>query len=547
MERKSFSLSLLKTSVRDFDEAFSKRFVEQKLGKHGTYEEFTASFATGAKLVLYKSWSDNPKWSHQLSDFFATPIRMEQQSWSGVLVFRECGRFFAVTFGYGWTALDRQKVVDDFGLKAVVNSLSDEAIKSIQHSNLSTALNSVDQSPTRRSVLNFGIQDSLEILKQVSGTLRTSDDDELLTGSRSIKMSAKIDLDSIPQRAAQYLSASRSKRYKDTAFAIIDSVTPVYDKGIINRLDNCLINSVLQDEGEFELSVPELPPNEIAAFKFVGVGKNVEQPDLVLKNYISVLGSKARDLSPKKLRSDKIICIFEDGPRRGSDLKIHEALVGSLEMDGDRYAIDAGRWYLVSASFKQANDQFIDRYSSEFLGSPRLATILDGDGNEKYESELSFNSHAAVEQLSFCMDQKEVETPGIARSGIELCDILDIGSKKMIHVKKSSRKSAVLSHFFSQASTSARNFSLYPGFKENAFIKVGQEYGELAEAQFRAVDATTDPWQIELWILDKPRRGGGFAVPFFSRATFKEQFEYILGLSTNFKLKIRYIATDRET
>jgi uncharacterized protein (TIGR04141 family) len=73
-----------------------------------------------------------------------------------------------------------------------------------------------------------------------------------------------------------------------------------------------------------------------------------------------------------------------------------------------------------------------------------------------FESEFEYNKRCAAAYGQICLDQRILAVPAVQYGKFEACDLLDIGAKKLIHVKKSSRQSSVLSHFFKQGSNAAR-------------------------------------------------------------------------------------------
>lgn len=89
----------------------------------------------------------------------------------------------------------------------------------------------------------------------------------------------------------------------------------------------------------------------------------------------------------------------------------------------------------------------------------------------------------------------------------EACDLLDIANMRLIHVKKSSRQSSVLSHFFKQGSNSARILRTIPEARDALVKKVGDlTDAATAKALEDALGDSMDGWTVEFHIVDAPRK-----------------------------------------
>lgn len=201
---------------------------------------------------------------------------------------------------------------------------------------------------------------------------------------------------------------------------------------------------------------------ECVGYKFVGARLRGMYPDLLMANYIAALGDQLDEIEPQTLRDDKIASIADD-PTKTQKWSIRTALVGSIVYEDGRYAINEGEWYRIDEAFKLAiEERFRDLHTVWRERPIPLRKIYDAQGNGKYESEASYNA-ALARELGLCLlDTKLVDIPGIERSQFEVCDLLDIGGKRFIHVKKNSRRSSVLSHFFKQGSNAAQQLSKFP-------------------------------------------------------------------------------------
>ncbi|MEM9050328.1 MAG: TIGR04141 family sporadically distributed protein, partial [Pseudomonadota bacterium] len=124
----------------------------------------------------------------------------------------------------------------------------------------------------------------------------------------------------------------------------------------------------------------------------------------------------------------------------------------------------------------------------------------------------------------------------------EACDLLDIKGKRLIHVKKSSRQSSVLSHFFKQGSNSARILKTIPEARAALIDKVRDLTNDAtADAMQAGMNDTMNGWKVELHIVDAPRNDGVFMIPFFSRITLQDECRNLRGMA--YDVSLRFIPT----
>ena len=122
------------------------------------------------------------------------------------------------------------------------------------------------------------------------------------------------------------------------------------------------------------------------------------------------------------------------------------------------------------------------------------------------------------------MDRKLIRVPDTQAGRFEACDALDIGGKRFIHVKRSSRRSGLLSHFFKQGSNSGQQFrrfqAAWNGLEEKVEVIAGPQ---ARDSLLEAIDNEERKWRVEYWIIDVPRQNGEFNIPFFSKISLRDE------------------------
>jgi uncharacterized protein DUF6119 len=162
---------------------------------------------------------------------------------------------------------------------------------------------------------------------------------------------------------------------------------------------------------------------------------------------------------------------------------------------------------------------------------PDDASVVSGASSVTTTSEHDFESlHVLADALLTLYgsttpnryiigDQEFFKIPGVPGKGFEICDIFDVDEKRLIHVKKSGRRSSVISHFINQGMNSAKALRTY-GKVKNDFLKYIE--GIVGPSKFKAIEEEfPHGWTVEFKFGDAPTHGK-YAIPFFSRVTLDE-------------------------
>jgi uncharacterized protein (TIGR04141 family) len=133
------------------------------------------------------------------------------------------------------------KTEADFGLKVAINAVSDEKLRSVERSNIGAAIRYFAQASGQRDLGSFGFDDALDLIRKVSGRAADSDFADMVTGSRPLRFSKRIEIAEVPDAAIEAVQFFKSGAYRKTAFKIIDFLSPVLDPTIQDLLDDALV------------------------------------------------------------------------------------------------------------------------------------------------------------------------------------------------------------------------------------------------------------------------------------------------------------------
>ncbi len=469
MAKKTLSLHLAKPDIVEFGDILTEA-ARERLRFESTQIVDAEYFANGARLYIFSGEEKAPDWFRDVRQIINVPRPIANQSSSGILMFRTADRIFISTFAHGWMYLDQECIEGDFGLRVALNALDEKRLKRLERANLGDALQQVSQSPFQRDFTSFGLDDSLDLVRRLSGRTRADSSAHSISGSRSLKESGDFELSDLPNVAQEALDFYTSTFYKESSFQIVDMVSPVTDARLISALDIEAARSIKASEDNFELGLPITYSDDGASYSFKGPGAKGSYPDLVMSHYTEALGEELANCDPEMLRNHKIEARLGDDTPPVS-WSIRQALVGSIEYNSGRYAANEGEWYRIDEAFRASIETRFLSLVEDWDSPPRrLRKIYNQKGkNGKFQSEESFNREWANDAGFLLLDTHLIGIPDVRRSSFEPCDLLDPEGKRFIHVKKSSRRSNILSHFFKQGSNSAQQFQRFPAAWDRSF------------------------------------------------------------------------------
>lgn len=537
MVQKTLTLYLGKNDLVDFGQAFTEE-AQAKLGLPSTQMIDAPEFGDGARLYVFVGQDHPPRWLGELRQHFQIDGQITTSSAAAVLLFWSADRLFASPFAHGWMYLDEHRFEGDFGIRVAINALDDTKLRRLERANLGDALRAVAQSPFQRGLNSFGLDDALDLIRKISGRTRDDANANAMTGSRSLKVTGEFGIADLPELATDALDYFGSDDYQQTQFAILDSVMPVADRELCDTLDELAAAAIRDGEERFELGLPIGFDDQAVSYRFKGPGLRGSHPDLLLRHYTQTMGERLSELTAEILRNHRIVADFEEDAKPSAQWPVRSALVGSLIYDNERFAINEGEWYRIEQAFKEAIEHaFVDLLEQWPVPPEPLRKIYDEDGNGRYEAEADFNTRFAAANGYVLLDRALIQVPGVDRSEFESCDVLDIAGKRFLHIKKSSRRSSVLSHFFKQGANSARHFSMFASAWTTLRELVEERAGVAAAIQLDAVTNDDRPWKVEFIIADTPRANGAFNIPFFSKVSLRDEVRMLRAMQYEAGLK----------
>ena len=456
-------------------------------------------------LYVKHAHSNAPQWAR----FFASVVDQKEfgrNSSTGAVLFSKIGKtVLVITFGQGHHLVDFAKLEMNFGLKAALNLLNVESLRSIDKS-------SFEQHPTQTrhqtgvaaELQSFGLDIERDLLRAITGEPTDHIYGSRISGMDSLKLSVETDLNGLRSLLKKVVGAHNDESYKNGPFAWVDHIGEVKDKPTHARLDELLVEKLRKiDHENIWLTVPEIVDwNRVVGFKYSESNRAPQHYDIRVTDLLETFKEEMSDIG--RLKQRRIYCVDADG-LTVFERPAYRFVYAELQHDGDIYVLNNGKWYKVSRSF---SDQ-INRYFRDVPKYSKSLPIFEDDTEGGYNERVAKSDPGSFVLL----DKKNIKVTSAA-SPVEPCDLLRDGNE-FIHVKRYGG-SSVLSHLFNQGLVAGELFQMESDFRKKLNPKLPE--------QFRIADPTQRPKSNEYSVIfavisesDEP----ALSIPFFSKISLR--------------------------
>lgn len=423
-----------------------------------------------------------PSWEPWLSQAFDTAqFDLKNQSNSFVLLLEAEGRVFAVTFGYGFTAIDRSRVEPDFGLKVTLNEADPSKLDMLDTRTIDLT---TKQARTHLNVgshiSEFGVNTDLDWIRAVSGRALPGGIASRLHGSDGLKMTWKGSVRNLAQKCSELLRAYGKDTYKKN-FSFIDQMRIVGQHEAVVRELDAKLKSALQarEKAKLAIALPEIPSDEVAVFK-ISQGRDKRQCiELDLSEVYAFLDENP-DVEPEP-DMIKVVGLNHENEARTSRSRLRLYLVAEVDHLGETYMHSLGRWFRVDR-------EYLDEVKRKLSDLEDVTSLLSLPPRGYGEREGTYNDRIAVQRDWLGLDRRMFEF-GKATNKIEACDL--VTPELDLLCVKDMKSSATLSHLFAQGSVSGRLLKAEPGYRARFVEKLREKWPslELDDGKVRIVYA----------------------------------------------------------
>lgn len=467
------SIYLCKEGFSQFEECIDPEWLlsPNKSGKNGNssqkqgyYKRVEPSENLDFHSCAYIYQSSNiPKWHKFIKDSF--PIGdMNSENFSCVILLRAMERIFALTFGYGYAALDEAKIETAFGLKTVLNMAQSGKLKRVQGKSLDSAPSIIYlQSPKPLSIAEQSINVYTNFITEVSAFPIDPFWGREIVGTDCFKTTIRnASVYELSDYCEKLFDLYMMDEYKKN-HSYIDYIQPVkHEKAVLADLFSQLQSAFEKKDESIGIFYPDFLQEEPSSYKLSFENKtkselikecNELNIDDIFNYYTSIkhfCEENDANTDFDSLLSRIKLCPFdEDNNPLDKRRKIADYLNYECTCQSIKYVFSSGKWYSVEADYYESIQRQI-KSIPDITGQVQLPDYVKR--SEKY-GEGDYNKEVARDHHMVLFDQKNYSVPDQPFQRIEVCDLYT-KNNDFICVKKMA-SSAALSHLFAQMSVSA--------------------------------------------------------------------------------------------
>lgn len=444
--------------------------------------------------------------------------QLSNKSSSAVLLIRVNSKVLAFTFGYGRFLLNIGCFEQDFGLKAALNTLNHQSLRSVELHTLEDQPIQKKSQATRDSDASvFGIDIFRDVLPAVTGSPRVGIGYKNISGGDAIySFGMEMLVEDIPKIAADLLGYYNLDLYKQS-FSWVGNIRRVKDTASISALDDLLLAAVKRRDESIVVTLPEIIEwDSVLGFSFTRSKRDLS-PTIDTGKYLENILPDS--ISVESIRRDRLyITDIHDNEFAHS---LYECLYFELDGVNSKKVIFGGNWYEIDKSFMNGIDATLALIELSDIPFPSIEVWDEGE-KKKIEAEGDYNERVAVSLDCYLLDKKLVKCSKTT-SPIELCDLLT-KDKKLIHVKHRKGGSAGLSHLFAQGSVSAEVMLGDRAFRKEA-RKVLRRISHSAHELIPIDGLKSSDYEVVFLILGDTNLSVKENLPFFSKVNLTLVFE----------------------
>ena len=502
----------------------------------------------GAEFYIGTAFENPPEWTDFLTPHIEDMPEQEELKNQGVaailmLPIPDTTRIMALCFGYAHIWLDLDKCERDFGLKVTLNKVNTNQLKGLELSTPDAVTFNKRVSASRASSLQeFNVDYNRELAFTASGKPEDTDFASVLAGNDSLKISCKVNFDTLPEKCKSIYDAYQSDEYKKNGFDWVDHIQRIKEGDLLEELDKLLystVNEMIDGESkDLHLFIPDLPDDlSFDKARFMGLGKRPPENEfdhLDVQNYVDLFDGKIDINKPEKIEECKskhrLKIVSENGKHQ--EVKIYNSFVYEAEYNDGLYVLFRGQWYRVDKDFSKE----VNAYFELFLTSS--STSIPNQTFMKNEEDLLEDWKPKANLV--LLDKTQINPQGESHAKIEPCDFFSLKSE-FIHLKDG-HSSSNISHLWNQGLVSAKCFIGDAKFRSDLKEKVKKrgrgKKGFLPLLPNPKTKFRSEQYTIVYGIMREPYQDGSLGLPFFSKVSFRSVATQLINMRFNVKVNL---------
>jgi uncharacterized protein (TIGR04141 family) len=409
-----------------------------------------------------------------------------------VLVFEAAGRWWALSFGTGYHAIDLGAVEPGFGLRVCANSIDPEAVRAMANRRVGAITRQQLTHISRGSrVAELGVVLDHDWVRYLAGRSAARDLTGSLAGADALTLTSDVVLEDLPNLCERALDRFEADDYRD-GFGFIDQLRPLrLGEPIVDVLNAEIERRILaRDATDLHLAPTDMPDDaRLNGYRIWAARKSMDIAERDIQSLYTAL-----DVLPvvdSHLDQVRVAPLGDDGSP-GSRDPLRRYLVAELTRPEGLFVHSLGSWFKIDTDYAKSITRQVASLedATDVLQLPPWTRTSDGEYDE-----TSYNVDIADERGWVLLDGRRVFHGG-PHQQVEICDLLT-DDDEHICVKRA-ESSATLSHLFNQAAVTCALYRSDPEFRRKAVAKLesvapGRKFPDLASPRFVYAIGTTKP------------------------------------------------------
>lgn len=409
-----------------------------------------------ALLVVGSMVAPRATWAAGVERLTGTTVDVGNRTSAGVLVIRDGeDNAWALTYGMGFQLLEQRYVDPRFGQRVAIRAADPAALRSLTRTTLDHRSRTDRSSiPSGEQLRSFGVGDFGEIVSRVVGpaiipAMTVGDGSVTIRGADALS----VPLGRTPTALVADLDSITAVLATDPLPELesLEQLTPVKNTDVVATLEDELRAAIADpQQGRLALSWPHERIDEngtATSFRLHGAGRGNGGPfdDLPTLSAIRAALSAQESDDLLEVANTLKIQLFRDPDAEepmSPAIPVTKWLAFELDLEGRRYCLHDGRWYLMDQDYAARLQRHVDEIFERDSG----LSLPDWPADQAEEKD--YNEAAAAAIGATLLDRDLIRTQ-LHRRGIEACDLITPDGL-LIHVKNLSKSSAA-SHLIGQA------------------------------------------------------------------------------------------------
>lgn len=435
-----------------------------------------------------------PEWAALIQSVLQAPsaFSLVGQSPAALVVVRQDGKTFVLSFGHAWSKLEDDWLEPDFGRRVALNLISPSQLVEIHVEQIFAKWHIArERAPRASSVREFGVQFDRDLVASVEGVPSNVQFGKKIRGSTSLRV--EIHFPQLTELLKESITYFESNSYTKN-WPEIDNMKVVADDTLVVKLEAQLDAELKSGQAQkkmvmFTPAYRRADTWTVDSYVYGRMAKSLAtSPYLLVDGWVNHLAKTGQEPSVQAAK-ETWIHLMDEGKEALDKCTAFQCFGYELALGDRQYILSSGIWYEVAVDF-------LSKVNKTAGKIPQPKTTLPAWDGVESEPEFNLRCGKATGFLGF--DAKNIMF-GDGQSKFEFCDVFHMKSRTLFFAKIPS-KSSGMSHLFEQVRRTSELLFSADGAYRKELTKVFKQY-HTSDVQARTFSGR----MVALVLSSKPR------------------------------------------